>query len=161
MKLKNVLNAVEKFGVGEQKKLTKSQLLSLEHVCNGLRDELIDSCTSHAPYRGTLTSDGDKVYLVMSGADIDGTLREVEICVDIETKELYTRDIEFSKGNKVASEMYNLVVKLMETIPVTVGMLDIPIEGEFKQGVLMEYSLERGTALICIKDSLKNDFFTS
>ena len=53
-----------------------------------------------------------------------------------------------------------MIVKLMETIPLSVGMLDIPLEGRFEEGIMTGYNKEEGTVLFVIKDSLDNSFFT-
>lgn len=157
--MSNFTKASKKFGVGEKKKLSKPQLQSLQRVCNGLRDHLVDVCESHALYRCNLTAEGGFANILLVGANLDGDMEEVEVAINLETKEMITRGIKFSRKNDVANKMYNMIINLMDLVPFSVGLLNIPIEGRFLEGIVTGYRLEEGTYLIEIKDSLDNSYF--
>lgn len=159
MEVKTHEAIVKEFGTGTTKVMNTAQLGSIERVCNDFRNHLMDVCTSHAVYRCTLTSSGSVVSVLMTGADKNGGIQELEISLDLDTKEVFTRNIKLNKDNVIGDKIYELIIKLMSTVPFSVGMLDFPTEGEFKEGVVKDYALEPGTVLISIKDSLDSGYF--
>lgn len=151
---------VEKLhGTGSVKDLTKSQLKSLQSVCDSFRRSLEKNCNNYALYRCNLTSDGEVLYAVVYGSDEKGNLCQLQLGYDLNTSEVYTRKIELDNKKEVGKELYGLIIKLLETIPFSVGMLDIPVEGAFKEGIVTGYNKEEGTALIIVRDSLENSYF--
>ena len=87
-------------------------------------------------------------------------MKELQVGLNLDTDEVYTFRIELDNKNLIGKEIYDMIVKLMETIPLSVGMLDIPLEGRFEEGIMTGYNKEEGTVLFVIKDSLDNSFFT-
>lgn len=160
MKAKDLENVLKKHGIGKVDSLTKSQLDCLQKVCKNFRNALVDNCMSHALYRCNISSNNNMVHVLISGTDANGNMKDLALSLDLETMEVYTVSIEVDNKKLIADELYNMIVKLMETIPLTVGMLDIPMEGKFEEGVITGYNKEQGTVLFVIKDSLDNSFFT-
>lgn len=157
--MKDFLRIEQKYGAGEKKKLTVSQLKSLQRVCDNFRKLVEANSDDYAFYRCTLTSDGDIIYAVFSGANEDGNIIQSQFGYSLSKEETYCRKISFRKEAVVANALYDLIVNLMNLIPFNVGMLDFPVEGEFKEGFIMDYNQEPGTALIIVEDSLKNEDF--
>lgn len=157
--VKESLKIEELYGSGATKELTKSQLKSLQSVCDSFRKSLEKNCNNYALYRCTLTSDGEIIYAVICGSDERGNLCQLQLGYDLETSEVYTRKIGLDDEKTVGKELYNLIVKLLELIPFSVGMLDIPVEGAFKEGIIRDYNKEEGTALIIVRDSLDSGYF--
>lgn len=160
MRNKDFLKAIKNHGMGEKKNLIKSQLACLTRVCGSFRDTLVDGCLSHALYRCTLTCNEDIVFLDISGADDRGNVKALQVAYNLETSEVITGAIKFENDKLVGSEIYNMLVRLMELVPFTVGMLDIPLEGTFDEGIIMDYNKEADTKFILIKDSLDYSYFT-
>lgn len=160
MKEKDFQSIIKEHGVGQVKELTKSQLSCLQSVCSRFREAIVDNCMSHALYRCNLSSQDNIIYLVISGTDLNGNMKELQVGLNLDTDEVYTFRIELDNKNLIGKEIYDMIVKLMETIPLSVGMLDIPLEGRFEEGIMMGYNKEEGTVLFVIKDSLDNSFFT-
>lgn len=160
MKAKDLDTVLRKYGTGAVEKLSKSQLSCLQSVCKGFREALVENCMSHALYRCNLSSRENLIVLVISGTDVAGNMKELQVGYNLDTSEVYTFRIEIDDRDLIGRELYNMIVKLMETIPFSVGMLDIPLEGKFEEGVLTGYNGEEGTVLFVIKDSLENSFFT-
>lgn len=160
MKPKDFENILSEYGTGEVKNLTKNQLSCLQSVCKRLREALVDNCMSHALYRCTLYSNENIIYLKISGTDANGNMKPLSIGLNLDTKEVYTFKIELDNLDLIGKEIYDMIVKLMETIPFSVGMLDIPLEGRFEEGVMTGYKKEKNTVLFVVKDSLDNSFFT-
>ncbi|MGV3076423.1 hypothetical protein ACEE21_15195 [Clostridium baratii] len=153
-------NVISSYGTGKVDKLTKSQLSCLQSVCKTFREVLVDNCMSHALYRCNLSSRDNIIYLVISGTDANGNMKELQVGLNLDTQEVYTFRIELDNRALIGKELYNMIVKLMETVPFSVGMLDIPLEGRFEEGVITGYNKEPGTVLFVVKDSLDNSFFT-
>lgn len=160
MKASDLKNILRKHGTDKVNNLTKSQLNCLQKVCKDFRNALVDNCMSHALYRCNLSSNNNMVHTLISGTDANGNMKDLALSLDLETREIYTVTIEVDNKSLIANELYNMIIKLMETIPLTVGMLDIPMEGKFEEGVISDYNKEAGTVLLVVKDSLDNSFFT-
>lgn len=150
---------IKEFGVGKRFVLSKFQLESIQRICDNFRKAIMDNCYSHALYRCTLTADEDMVYLNIKGSDIKGNIQDLQVGYDFNTKDIYTRKVEFTNEEKVGREIYSMILKMMEKLPFTVGMLSIPLEGKFLEGSLMGYCYESGTKFIIIQDSLDYSFF--
>lgn len=153
-------NVLKSYGTGKVDNLTKTQLSCLQSVCKNFREALVDNCMSHALYRCNLSSRDNIIYLVISGTDANGNMKELQVGLNLDTQEVYTFRIELDNRALIGKELYNMIVKLMETVPFSVGMLDIPLEGRFEEGVITGYNKEPGTVLFVVKDSLDNSFFT-
>lgn len=160
MKTKDLENILTKYGTGKVDNLTKAQLACLQAVCKDFREVLVDNCMSHALYRCTLSSKDNIIYLVISGTDVNGNMKELQVGLNLDTQEVYTFRVELDNRDLVGKGIYNMILKLMETIPFSVGMLDIPLEGKFEEGLITGYNKESGTMLFIIRDSLDNSFFT-
>lgn len=157
--MSDFLKVEQNHGSGEKKNLNKSQLGALERMCNRFRNLINDNCTNYGLYRCTLSSDGDIIYAVLSGADYDGNLGELQFGYDMNTNETYSRKIKVKNPDVVGKALYEMILELTRIIPFSVGMLDFPIEGKFEKGFIMEYNKEPGTSLIIIKDSLDTSYF--
>jgi len=160
MKVKDMDSILKEYGTGKVENLNKNQLRCLNSVCKDFREIIVDNCMSHALYRCNLSSRDNIIYLVISGTDEKGNMKELQVGYNLDTEEVYTFRIELDNKAQVGKAIYDMIVKLMETIPFTVGMLDIPLEGRFEEGVISGYNKEQGTVLFIIKDSLENSFFT-
>ena len=153
-------SVISTYGTGKITNLNKSQLSCLYSVCKTFREVLVDNCMSHALYRCNLSSNDNIIYLVISGTDANGNMKELQVGLNLDTQEVYTFRIELDNRKLIGKELYNMIVKLMETVPFSVGMLDIPLEGKFEEGIMTGYKKEEGTILFVVKDSLDNSFFT-
>lgn len=160
MKTKDFENILKEHGTGTIKSLNKYQLESLQKICKGVRDSLADNCMSHALYRCNLSSNDNLILLLISGTDARGNMKELHVGLNLDTMEVYTLEIELENRKLIGKEIYDMIVKLMKVIPYPIGMLDIPMEGKFEEGVELGYNKEEGTYLIVIKDSLNYSFFT-
>lgn len=160
MKVKDMDDILQEYGIGKVESLNKSQLRCLQSVCKNFREAIVDNCMSHALYRCNISSKENLIYIVVWGTDERGNMKELQVALNLDTNEVYTYKIELEDKILVGQEIYNMIVKLMETIPFTVGMLDIPMEGRFEEGVISGYNKEKGTILFIVKDSLENSFFT-
>lgn len=160
MKIKDVDSMLKEFGKGDIKKLTKPQLECLQSACKGVRDALVDNCMSHALYRCTISCTDNIVHLVITGSDANGNMKELQVGYNLETEEVYTLHIELDNQKLIGKEIYNMIIKIIKTIPMEVGMIDMPIEGRFEEGYQTGYRFEENSVLFVIKDSLNNSFFT-
>lgn len=160
MKVQDTKSIIKNYGIGKVDKLTKGQLKCLQSICRDLREVLVDNCMSHALYRCNLSSNDNIIYLLISGTDINGNMKELQVGYNLDTEEVYTFRIELDNKKLIGNEVYNLIVKIMKIIPFSVGMLDIPLEGRFEEGYITGYKKEKGTMLLIVEDSLNNSFFT-
>lgn len=146
-------------GGNQGKKLTIAQLASLERICKEFRKSLDDTCDNLALYRCNLTCDGRYIYAVMSGSNENGKPREGILAYELTTGNVETTELVIDE-KKVGKDLYNLVVGLLKVVPLSVGMLSIPVNGKFTEGTMFPYNKERGTILIVIEDSLPINIFT-
>ena len=160
MKIKDMEDILKEYGTGKTEALNQSQLRCLQSVCKNFREVIVDNCMSHALYRCNISSKENLILIVIWGTNERGNMKELQVGLNLDTNEVYTYKLELENKKLVGQEIYNMLVKLMDTIPFTVGMLDIPMEGRFEEGVISGYKKEKGTVLFAIKDSLENSFFT-
>lgn len=159
MRKETIAEFIERNCEGERVKLNKYNLGCLQRITDKLRKTLYDNCMSHSLYRCTMTARENMVQLQIKGADLKGNLVELIVACDLETKEIYTDKIELENENVIADEIYNMILKIMETIPFTVGLYQFPIEGKFETGWESDYTFEKGTKLLYIEDSKDFDYF--
>lgn len=160
MKIKNVDDVLKEYGTGKVESLNRSQLNSLQSVCKRFRESIVDNCMSHALYRCNISSQENLILIVIWGTDEKGNMKELQVGLNLDTNEVYTYKLELDNKKLIGEEIYNMLVKIMEDLPFTVGMLDIPMEGTFEKGMISGYNREPGTVLFLVEDSLENSFFT-
>lgn len=149
----------EDHGEGSSRDLSKKGLACLQNIFDDFRKALEETCDSYALYRCSLTCDGEVIYAVLLGSDEDGNLSQLTAGLDIATRELYMDKVTFNNKERVAKELYKAIGRLSKTLPFVVGLLDFPIEGDFKVGRIMNFNKEPGTKLIYIDDSLDTIFY--
>lgn len=159
MKERDLLELQKRHGRGASRELTKEQLKSLQDASNSFRKSLVDSCISHALYRCNLTCVDGIVYILISGSDENGNMKELQVGYNLESGEVATSKIVLEGSLELGKSILNMLMTLSK-LPRDIGMLDIPMEGKFEEGIITNYNKEEGTVLIIIKDSLDNSFFT-
>lgn len=161
-KKKNAVTLVaEEHGEGEKLDLNRAKLSCLQRICKPFRESIERNCNNYALYRCNITANDNIIYAILSGSDDNGNISELQFAYDFSDGNVYSRKIKVKNEGLVAKELYNLVENIVNTIPYSVGMLDFPIEGNFKEGFQMGYNKEPGTALIIIKDSLSGFMFNN
>ena len=145
---------VDKFSKGTVSDLNSYQLDLLKRLLYGFREIMINNCMSHNLYRCSLTGDEEyNVYLNIIGSDISGAVKKVQVTCNIKDMELYTRSIQLDNKKEICKHIYKMV-SAMSKLPVTIGLIDFPFEGDFKEGIITDYKLEKKSKFICIRDSL-------
>ena len=140
-------------------KLNRFQLDSLQNIVSGMRNTFMEECLSHALYRCTITCQDNDVHLIISGSNEEGRMKELYVICDLDAGDILTKGgISFSSNKKIYDCILNMILGIMK-LPFTVGLIQFPFEGNFKEGVITDYKYELGTKFICIKDSMNFDFF--
>lgn len=160
MRNKDFLKAIKEHGIGEKQSLAKEELSCFLKCCNSFRKVLVDGCLSHALYRCTLTCNEGIVFLDISGADDKGNMKALQVAYNLDDSEVIVGSLEFEDNKEVGDAIYNLLLNLSNNLDYEVGMLDIPLEGVFEEGIRMGYNKEIDTMFILIKDSLDYSYFT-
>ena len=161
MKISDIRNVMKDYGEGATKALSKNQLRSLYNICNNVRKCLIDTCSSHALYRCTIYSsiEGNIIVFRISCSNDQGLVQELQIGYDLDTNDIYTYRIALQNKEELIVHLAKLIDDITTKIPVPIGMLDFPLEGNFDSGKMAKYKLEEGSVIIVIDDSKNYSYF--
>ena len=157
IKVRRFKDTVEQFGVGDCKRLTPSQIGSLQRVFNDFRNYLSDNCMSHALYRGSFRGVDNTICVSMFGSDVEGNVKELEFYLSLKDNTVYSRGIVLPDERLAADKLLRLITNLDSLIPLDIGMVDIPFEGAFRGGVVTGFV--EGGYLIAVEDNADAGYY--
>lgn len=146
-----------------QKKMTPSQVACIRRCAREFTRTIELNCDTHFLYRANISENDGILYIVMVGSDENGSITEVGMNYDLETGVLnILGNLEIKDKKAVGASLYNMVAQI--TVRVTrfaIGMLDIPLVGEYVSGSMAECRGEEGSYMIYIDhdDSLQKMVF--
>lgn len=152
----------DKFGFGgfkHKKKLIPSQVDCIKRCTSGFVKTIEKNCDSHFLYRANISMDDTVLHLVMVGTDPEGSIKELGLSFDYDSEEIgLYGGLEIKDMKAVIDSLTDMIEKMMKKIPFEVGMLDIPLVGQFVSGDMCPYGLEKDTVLMFIDndDATKN-----